>query len=159
MRQLCLAQAHAPAKRSRAKSAAAAKAAPHPCPHTILERVPLRHAAHAVVWSALREHATRQTVIDSEHPGEAFPAYVVDISRLGGEAVSSITQVLAERRATALDAEKGTEGGDILAKRLDRTFEQEIEWMMIRNLLAAALRAGGKSGRRKPARALLLIDM
>ncbi|MEI9900143.1 MAG: hypothetical protein WDN31_08455 [Hyphomicrobium sp.] len=58
----------------------------------------------------------------------------------------------------ALAAEKDAPASDILGKRLDRIFEQELEWLHVRNLLAGALRSGGKGGRRKPARALLLID-
>ncbi len=58
--------------------------------------------------------------------------------------------------------EKGAVASDILGRRLDKLFEQEMEWLAIRNLLAAALPrfpAGKASTRRKPpARALLLID-
>jgi hypothetical protein len=145
-------------KRSRAKTAATSKAAPKPCSFTILERVPVRDAAHTVVWAGLRKHGTRQQIIDAEHPGDALPAHVVVIDQLGADAVAAISEVLAERRALALAAEKGPSAGDILGKRLDRLFEQELEWLAVRNLLAAALRAGGTSARRKKTRVLLLVD-
>lgn len=157
-RLLCLAQTAGAPKQPRAKSAAASKAAPRPCSFTILERVPVRDSAHTVVWAALRKHATRQRIIDTEHPGEALEAHVVVIDQLGAEAVAMIGEVLAERRTLALASEKGVPASDILGKRLDRLFEQELEWLLIRNLLAAALRPSGKATRRKKARALLLLD-
>jgi len=158
-RLLCLAQAHAAAKAPRARSAVVTKAGTKPASFTILEQVPVRLAAHTVVWTALRKHGTRQPIIDAEHPGEAFPAYVVPIDQLGADAVRALAEVLAERRSMALAAEKDSPL-DILAKSLDSVFTQELEWLAIRNLLAAALRTAGRSAKRgrKPARVLLLID-
>lgn len=160
-RVLCLAQAHGALRAPRARTARAAKDAPKPVTFTILERVPLRLAAHKPVWDVLRKHAVRQPIIDDAHAEAAFPADVVPVDQLGGEAAMAIASVLAERRAMVLAAEKDAPAGDILSKRLDRLFEQEMEWLALRNLLAAALpRASGAGGkRRKPARrALLLIE-
>ena len=157
-RLLCLAQAHAPAKRPRAKAAAAAKAAPRQSAFTMLERVPVRLAVHNGVWAAIRKQATRQPIVDTEHPEEAFAAHVVQLDQLGGEALQAIAGALAERRALMLDAEKHAPDSDVLARRLDRLFEQELEWLAIRNLLASALpRAPGRR-RSKAGRVLLLID-
>ncbi len=160
-RVLCLAQAHAAAKSSRAKSKRAASEAPKPQSFTMLERLPVNLPAHKPVVDILRKHATQQTIVDDAHPKDALKAHVVLVDQLGSEAVMSIASVLAERRAMALSAEKDFSGGDVLSKRLDRIFEQELEWLAVRNMLAAALprtpAAGGKA--RKPkARALLLID-
>ncbi len=158
-RFLCLAQAHASPKQPRSKSQRTGKdAAALPAAFTFLERVPVRLAAQKPVWDVLRKHASRQMIIDDAHKGDAFAADVVLIDRLGGEALASIASVLAERRAMALAAEKDAPASDILGKRLDRIFEQELEWLHVRNLLAGALRSGGRGGRRKPTRALLLID-
>jgi hypothetical protein len=160
-RQLCLGQADQPAKRARSAKKAS-KAEPRRHTYTILDRVPVRLPAHKVVWAALRKHATRQLIIDADHPEEAFPADVVLIDQLGGEALKVIAEVLAERRSLLLDAEKHAPDADILAKRLDRIFEQELEWLSIRNLLAAALprTTPRKTPTRRPkrARVLLLID-
>lgn len=161
-RVLCLAQAHGALKPERSKRGRAAKDAPKPVAFTVLERVPLRLAAHKPVWDALRKHATRQSIIEDAHADVAFPADVVRVDQLGGEAAMAISTVLADRRAMVLAAEKDVPAGDILSKRLDRLFEQEMEWLALRNLLAAALpRAAGTAGkRRKPQRrALLLIDV
>ena len=99
-----------------------------------------------------------------EHPEEAFAANVIAIDKLTPEAVAAIATVLAEGRALALGAEKHAPDSDVLAKRLDKLFEQELEWLAIRNLLAAALpRTGGRkpAGKRgkKGARVLLLLDV
>jgi hypothetical protein len=160
-RLLCLAQAHAARKQPRG-AAKAARPATKPGVFTVLDAVPVRLAAHTGVWAALRKHATRQPIIDAEHPGETFNAYVIPIDRLGANAVAAIAAVLAERRAANLAAEKGAVPGDILGRPLDKLFAQEMEWLALRNLLAAALasRAAGRPAprRKPPARALLLID-
>lgn len=161
-RLLCLAQANRlPKSRARAGSKGAKAEPQHPA-FTILERVPVRLAAHSAVWAALRKHGAREAIVDTEHPRETFPAYVVGVDQLSGDGVQAIAEVLAERRAIALAAEKDVPGGDVLAKHLDRLYEQEMEWLAIRNLLAGALSRGaaqtGKQ-RKKPARALLLIDL
>ena len=157
-RILCLAQPHGALKQPRAK-ARGASAAPKPQSFTILERVPLLLPAHKPIWDALRKHASQFMIVDDAHPEDTFGADVVPFDRLGADAIASITGVLAERRAMALEAEKDPASGDILAKRLDRIFEQELEWLQIRNLLAMAARPAAKSGRKKPAKALLLIDL
>jgi hypothetical protein len=161
-RVLCLAQAHAAAKPSRAKSKRAASGeGPKPKSFTMLERLPVNLPAHKPVLDILRKHATQQTIVDDAHPKDALKAHVVLVDQLGSEAVMSIASALAERRAMALSAEKDFSGGDVLSKRLDRIFEQELEWLALRNLLAAALprspAAGGKA-RKTRARALVLID-
>ncbi len=166
-RQLCLGQLdQPPKKRGRAAAKGPAKgpwAEPGRHTFTILERVPVHSPAHAGVWALLRKHATRQLITDAEHAEEAFPAHVIMIDQLGGDAIGSIVEVLAERRATALAAEKGAPGEDVHAKRLDRIFEQELEWLSMRNHLAGALprasnrKAAPRRGRKR-ARALLLID-
>jgi hypothetical protein len=159
-RQICLAQADRPAKRPRS-AAKAGKAEPKRHTFTILERVPVRHAAHSIVWVAVRKHATRQLIIDADHPEEAFPADVVALDQLSGEALSAIAAILAERRSLTLQAEKQAPEGDIFAKRLDRIFEQELEWLSIRNLLAAASprsKARQSTRRTKHHRVLLLVD-
>ncbi|MFN3623536.1 MAG: hypothetical protein ACK4TP_05675 [Hyphomicrobium sp.] len=157
-RLICLAQAHAVPKRAGSKSARAAKDAPA-LSFTVLERAPLRLASHKPIWDVLRKHATRQSIVDDAHPEASFDADVVLVDQLGAEAVLSVASVLAERRAMALAAEKDAPGSDILGKRLDRLFEQEMEWLAVRNLLAAALpRASeGRSKRRKPQRRALLL--
>lgn len=151
-RVLCLAEAHGAAKQPRSRPAR------KPQTFTLLERVPLRLATHKPVWDALRKHASRLSITDTEHPEEAFSADVIMIDQLGSEALASIASVLAERRAMVLAAEKDAPASDVLGRRLDRTFEQELEWLLIRNLLAVALRGAGKSSRGKRTRALLLID-
>jgi hypothetical protein len=159
-RVLCLVQLHA-AKRTRSKAARAGGAEAKPLTFTVLERAPVGLAAHKPIVDTLRKHATRSTVIDDAHSAEAFAADVIFVDQLGGEAATSIAAVLAERRAMALAAEKDGPGNDILAKRLDRIFEQEMEWLAIRNLLAAALprAAAPPAKRRKPQRrALVLVD-
>lgn len=161
-RVLCLAEAHPVAKRTRAK-AGGDKVAAKPLSVTIVERVRVDAAAHTPVWATLRKHGTRQSIVDAAHPADALSAYVIMVDQLGGEAVRGIADVLAGLRTTALAAEKDATGEDILGKRLDRVFEQELEWLSIRNLLAAALprAAGGRAGKRarKSSRALLLIDV
>ncbi|MFA5901953.1 MAG: hypothetical protein WC829_22890 [Hyphomicrobium sp.] len=161
-RVLCLAEIH-PTKRTRAKKAVPDKTDAQTLSLTILDRVRVGAAAHTPVWATLRKHGTRLAVIDAEHPEDALSAYVIMIDQLGGEAVHSLGQVLAALRTSALAAEKDTTGADILGKRLDRFFEQELEWLSIRNLLAAALprAGGGRAGKRakKSSRALLLIDV
>lgn len=156
-RVLCLAQAHGAAKSSRAKTARGAKDASKLQTFTIIERVPLRLAAHKPVWDVLRKHATRQQIVDSEHGEDAFPAGVVLVDQLGVSALGELSNVLSERRTLVLAAEKQGIDCDMLAKPLDRIFEQELEWLQIRNLLAMALRTSGKSARIKKTRALLLI--
>lgn len=155
-RVLCLAQSHGAAKQPRSRSAR------KPQTFTLLERVPLRLAAHKPVWDALRKHAARLSITDADHPEEAFSADVIMIDQLGSEALTSIVSVLAERRTMLLAAEKDIPASDVLGKRLDRTFEQELEWLLIRNLLAAALQrtVGSRPAKRgrMSARALLLID-
>jgi hypothetical protein len=164
-RQLCLGQADPPAKRARSAAKAAKpprKSEEKPHTFTILDRVPVSLSAHTVVWAALRRHASRQLIIDAEHPEEAFPADVVALDQLSAGALSMIADALAERRSLTLAAEKQAADGNVLAKRLDRVFEQEMEWLSIRNLLAAALpratagKARGRSAKRR--RVLLLID-
>jgi hypothetical protein len=159
---LGLGQPEKPPKRRRsATPRKGAKDEPKRHTFTIIERVPVRLSAHNVVWATLRKHATRQLIIDAEHPEEAFPADVVHIDQLSGEALKAVVDILAERRSLLLDAEKNAPDADILAKRLDRIFEQEFEWLSIRNLLAAALpRAARQPSTRRPkrGRALLLID-
>jgi hypothetical protein len=163
MRLICLAQL-SKASGPRATPAAkkrAGKAAPRPQTYTFLERVPVRLSAHKPVWDALRKHATRLAVVDAEHPKDAFNADVVPLDQLSGETWAAVALVLAERRALALDAEKQATAGEILGKPLDPIFAQELEWLMLRNLLAAAMpRAPAKAGRaRKTNRALLLLDL
>jgi hypothetical protein len=156
---LCLAQPHGALKQPRSKPARASSPAPKPQSFTILERVPMRLPAHKPIWDALRKHAAQHAIVDDAHPEEAFAADIVAFDRLSADAIASISAVLAERRAMALDAEKDPPGSDLLAKRLDRIFEQEMEWLAIRNLLAMAARGGGKGGKRKASKALLLIDV
>jgi hypothetical protein len=163
-RQLCLGHAQ-PLKRQRARAPRTSNE-DKPRTFTILERVPVRLGAHSVVWAALRKLATRQLIIDAEHPEEAFPADVLLIDRLSADALRALTEALAERRSLMLDAEKHGADSDVLAKRLDRIFEREMEWISIRNLLAAGLtRARGTTrqarGTRhaKGVRALLLLDL
>jgi hypothetical protein len=163
MRLICLAQV---SKASRGRQPApakkrAGKAAPRPQAYTFLERVPLRLSAHKPVWDVLRKHATRLPVIDAEHPKDTFDADVLPLDQLSGEAWAALALVLAERRALALDAEKQATASEILGKPLDPIFAQELEWLMLRNLLASAVpRAPAKSARpRKPNRALLLLDI
>jgi hypothetical protein len=118
----------------------------------------VREPAHAIVWASLRKHGTRLQIIDAEHPGEPIAAHVVAVDQLGADSVTAIAEILAERRALTLAAEKDIPAGAVLTKGLDRLLEQELEWILIRNLLAAALRSNGNGTRRKKARALLLID-
>jgi len=165
-RVLCLAEAHGAAKPARSKTARGtrtAKEAPKPQTFTIIERVPVRLSAHTALLAALRKHAMRQPIVDAEHPGDAFAADVVMIDRLSGDAVAAIAGVLLERRAMLLGAAKDVAAADILGRRLDRAFEQEMEWLAIRNLLAAAIpRSAGTrpaKRRRRSARALLIIDV
>ena len=155
-RVLCLAEAHAAARQPRGKASRAAK--DKPASFTILERVPLRLSAHKPVWDALRKHAARLDIIDAEHPDDTFPASVLLLDQLTAEAAAEVSSVLGERRALVLAAEKEGIDSDILGKPLDKIFEQELEWLQIRNLLAIALRANGKSKRAKRPRALLLIE-
>lgn len=166
VRVLCFAQMHAAARQPRAaakggKVAGKAAAAAKPASFTMLERVPVRLTAHTPVWAALRKHGTRQPIVDAEHPQDSFPAHVVAIEALGADAVAAVAEVLAERRALMLAGEKGGGPADILGRPLDKLFEQEMEWLAIRNLLAAALAGAGtppRGRKKKPARALLLID-
>lgn len=155
-RVLCLADAHGAARQPRGKASRAAKEKPPA--FTILERVPLRLAAHKPVWDALRKHAARQDMIDAEHPDDTFAASVLPLDQLTAEAAAEVSSVLGERRALILAAEKEGIDSDILGKPLDKIFEQELEWLQIRNLLAIALRANGKGKRGKRTRALLLIE-
>jgi hypothetical protein len=162
MRLICLAQL---SKAARGKPAPArkraGKAAPRQQAYTFLERVPLRLPAHKPVWEALRRHATRQAVVDAEHPKDAFNAEVIPLDQLSGEAWAALALVLAERRALTLDAGKQATASEILGKPLDAIFAQELEWLNLRNLLAAAMpRTPTKAARvRKSARALLLVDL
>lgn len=162
MRLICLGQV---SRASRGRAAPtkkrAGKTAPRPKTYTFLERVPLRLAAHKPVWDALRKHATRQAVVDTEHPKDTFNADVIPIYQLSGEAWAALAVVLAERRALAFDAEKQATASEILGKPLDPIFAQELEWLTLRNLLAAAMpRTPAKAGRaRKSNRALLLLDL
>jgi hypothetical protein len=159
-RLLCLGQSEKLTRqRSAAKKGAGSEAKRHT--FTILDRVPVRLSAHSVIWAALRKHATRQLIIDADHPEEAFPADVVLIDQLSGEALKAVADVLAERRSLLLAAEKHAPDADILAKRLDRIFEQELEWLSIRNLLAFALpraKTRQSTRRTKHNRVLLLVD-
>lgn len=158
-RMLCIAQAHPMPRRARGK-AAKGKDTPSiqaTATFTVLERVAIGLAAHKPVWDVLRKYATRQDIIDDAHPQDALAAEVVAVDKLSSEAVAAIASVLAERRAMIHAAEKDTPGSEILGKGLDRIMEQELEWLLIRNLLAAALRAPRSGGRRK-AKSLLLIE-
>lgn len=170
-RVLCLAQAHGAAKQPRSKSSGAkiasaktsraSKGAATPQAFTILERVPLRLAAHKPIWDALRKHAMRQLIVDGEHREDAIPAGVVLVDQLGAGVLSELSDVLGERRALVLAAEKQGIDCDLLAKPLDRIYEQELEWLLIRNLLVGALRKAPTERTprtRKSGRALLLID-
>ena len=159
-RVLCLVQLHA-IKRARSKAPRGSGAAAKPLTFTVLERVPVRLAAHKPIIDTLRRPATRSPVIDDAHPEDVVTADVIVVDQLGADAGASIAAVMAERRAMALAAEKDGPGDDILAKRLDRIFEQEMEWLGIRNLLAAVLPrgAGSPAKRRKPQRrALVLVE-
>jgi hypothetical protein len=163
MRLICLGQV---SKVSRGRQPGAKKRAgkaqqPRPQAYTFLERVPLRLSAHKPVWDALRRHATRLPVIDAEHPKDTFNADVIPLDQLSGEAWAALSLVLADRRALALDAEKQSTASEILGKPLDPVFAQELEWLTLRNLLAAAMpRTPAKSTRaRKSNRALLLLDL
>ena len=154
-RVLCLAEAHGAAKQPRGKTS---RAKDKPITFTILERVPLRLSAHKPVWDALRKHAGRQDIIDGEHPDDTFPAGVLLLDQLAATTVGDLSAVLSERRALILSAEKEGLDGDVLGKPLDKIFEQELEWLQLRNLLAIALRTSAKSKRAKKTRALLLIE-
>jgi hypothetical protein len=163
MRLICLGQV---SKASRGRQPGAKKRAgkaqqPRPQAYTFLERVPLRLSTHKPVWDALRRHATRLPVIDAEHPKDTFNADVIPLDQLSGEAWAALSLVLADRRALALDAEKQSTASEILGKPLDPVFAQELEWLTLRNLLAAAMpRTPAKSTRaRKSNRALLLLDL
>ena len=152
---LCLAQHDPPAKRK----AKGAKTEPASAPrYTVLERVPIRLAAHKIVWDALRKHAEQRAIIDAAHPQDQFSAGVIAIDKLSKEATRALAEILNERRTMTIGASKDIVANDILSKRLDRLFEQEMEWLAIRNLLATALRPARATARHKPARALLLID-
>jgi len=152
---LCLAQHDPPAKRK----AKGAKSEPAPAPrYTVLERVPIRLAAHKIVWDALRKYAVQQSIIDAAHRQDQFAAGVVAIDKLSKDAARALAEILNERRTMTIGASKDIVADDILSKRLDRLFEQEMEWLAIRNLLAVALRPARATARRKPSRALLLID-
>jgi hypothetical protein len=163
MRLICLAQV-SKASRGRQPSPAKKRASkaqqPRPQAYTFLERVPLRLSAHKPVWEALRRHATRLPIVDAEHPKDAFPADVIPLDQLSGEAWAALSLVLMERRALALDAEKQATASEILSKPLDPIFAQELEWLSLRNLLAAAMpRTPAKPARaRNSNRALLLLD-
>lgn len=152
---LCLAQHDPPAKRKAKGTKPDPAAAPR---YTIIERVPIRLAAHKIVWDALRKHAEQQPIIDAAHPQDQFAAGVIAIDKLSKDATRALAEILNERRAMTVGASKDVVADDILAKHLDRLFEQEMEWLAIRNLLATALRPTRATARRKPARALLLVD-
>ena len=159
VRMLCLAQAQPPAnRRGRRKAAKAAEASATQQTFIILERAPVGQS-HRTIWNALRRHGEKQHVIDSEFPQDAFQADVITLDRLSGDAIAAIASVLAERRAMTLAAQKDGVADDLLAKRWDKLFEQEMEWLAIRNLLATAVRRPRKGSGRRAARALLLIDV
>ena len=161
MRLICLAQLSKASRGGSAPAKKRGKAPPRPQTYTFLERVPLRLAAHRPVWDALRKHATRQVVVDAEHPKDTLNADVIPLDQLSGESWAALGLVLAERRALALDAEKQATASEILGKPLDPIFAQELEWLTLRNLLAAAMpRTPAKTARaRKTNRALLLLDL
>jgi hypothetical protein len=123
--------------------------------YSILESVPLRLAFHVPIWRALAEHATRQLVIDQEHPEEAMPAEVLPLDRLANGALERIERALRDRLTkTRQDIDTGVQRG-VLAKDLDGAFEREKEWLAIRGLLASALPRTKKA---KKGRAILLIN-
>ena len=130
----------------------------------IVERVPVLKAVHAPVWEALKKASNRQFVIDANHPEEAFQADVLNIADINGDVFDCIERALTNARSKALDAEKTASGDGSLDKSLDRTFDQQREWLALRILLArAGIRpvVAGKPARKtnvRARRALLLVD-
>lgn len=123
--------------------------------YSILERVPLHLAFHVPIWNALAKHATRQLVIDREHPEEAMPAEVLPLDHLANGAMESIEDALKDRLTKIRnDINTGVPKG-VLTKDLDGAFEREKEWLAIRGLLATALPRTKKT---KKDRAILLIN-
>ena len=106
---------------------------------TIIERVPIHRAEHKGVWDALRACGTRQLFIDADHPEEAMPADVVNVADLKGERLVSIEAALVTARRMALREEASRRDNGPLAKLLDRTFEEQREWLSIRTLLAHSI--------------------
>jgi hypothetical protein len=156
VRVLCWAQMQSPPKkRGRGRNA---KLPPSQPTFTILERVTLRQPAHKAVWDLLRRYGEKQSIVDSEFPADAMRADVIDLEKLSTESIQTITAALAERRLLQLQSSKDAEAGDLLAKRWDKLFEQELEWVALRNLLATALRKPAKPRRSGALRALLLIS-
>jgi hypothetical protein len=110
------------------------------------------------IWDTLRRHASRQLVIDEEHPEEALPADVLPIEALSNGALDDIEHVLTRHHTQSLKAQQALAQKGILAKDWDKLFDQEKEWLAIRGLIAAALpRSGASSAKRSKERALLLI--
>src|SRR5712671_5140499 len=158
---VCLAQ---PVTNTRGKGTIDAAPPQKQIRFNIVERVPILNAVHAPVWEALRKAGNRQLVIDADHPEEAFQADVINIGEINDDVLNSIECALTIARSKALDAEKTATSDGSLDKSLDRTFDQQREWLALRILLA---KAGVRPvADRKPARkanvrakrALLLVD-
>lgn len=155
---------HPTTKKQRGKASDATPSAQKHITFSIVERVSIHNAVHASVWEALRKAGNRQLVIDAEHPEEAFPADVLNIADIKGDILESIETALSNARTKALDVEKTANGQGSLAKVLDRTFDEQREWLALRTLLVAAVIrpiSGSKplpKSKRKAKCALLLVD-
>jgi hypothetical protein len=159
--QVCLAQ---PKMKSRSESSDAGPASRQQMTYEIIDRVVFLNPSHAPIWDALKKAGNRHLVIDANHPEEAFQADVVSIADIKGDALAAIECALSHTRSSALNAEKAASGRGPLAKSLDRTFEEQREWLALRTLLVSAVIRRVDDGKLPPKakvkrkRAFLLLD-
>ena len=116
---------------------------------TIVERAPILLREHNEIWKILQAAGKKSLVIDNKHPEEAFAATVTEIDVLSRP---EIERAMMQAREVALAAEE-TNRVSVLSKELDRCFDAQREWLVLRVVLSQASR--GKSHSK---RALLLFE-
>ena len=117
---------------------------------TILERAPIRLHDHRELWDALDAASEAHLVIDDKHSKDAFPAKVVNLAALNWP---SVERAMSRARDAALAAETTNDDGSVLSRELDRSYDQQQEWLRLRTVLAQA-----KHGKKSEKRVLLLIS-
>ncbi len=132
------------------------------CKYSIVERVPLLLKEHAGIWESLTTCAEKRLVVEAGHPEDEFDAYVLNLAAMTGASRKRLEDAVAIARDAALEDETVQRPKGPFSKGLNRSYDQQREWLALRSVLVQGLGQTPASSPSRPSRKqrriLVMID-
>ena len=129
--------------------------------YAIVERVPLLLKEHAGIWELLTTCAEKRLVVEAGHPEDEFDAYVLNLAAMTGASRKRLEDAVAIARDAALEDETVQRPKGPFSKGLNRSYDQQREWLALVVLVQGLGQTPASSPSRpsrKQRRILVMID-